>query len=64
MNNRKLSGKIKDIIYGKVVNRNDKNVKEDISQNSLRNNNVVDGRVKRTEKGSNFDEKLSDNNDN
>ena len=64
MNNRKLSDKIKDIIYGKVVNRNDKNVKEDISQNSLRNNNVVDGRVKRTEKGSNFDEKLSYNNDN
>ena len=59
LNNRKLSDKIKDTIYERVVNRNDKNVKEDISQNSLRNRNLVDGRVKRTENSSFFDEKYS-----
>lgn len=59
LKNRKLSDKIKDTIYEKVDNKNVKNVKEDVSQDSIRNRNLVDARVDGTSNSSFFDEKYS-----
>lgn len=47
--------KIKNIVYEKV----DKNVTEDVSQDSLRNRNLVDAGVNRASNSSFFDEKYS-----
>lgn len=64
LNNRKLSDKIKDKTYELREKVHDKVVKEDIHQDSNRSNRLVDGRVKRTENSSFFDEKYSlSNND-
>ena len=59
LKNRKLSDRIKDTIYEKVDNKNVKSVKEDFSQDSLRNRNLVDARVDGTNNSSFFDEKYS-----
>lgn len=59
LKNRKLSDKMKDIIYEKVDNKNVKNVKEIIHQDSNRSNRLVDARVDGTSNSSFFDEKYS-----
>ena len=59
LKNRKLSDKMKDIIYEKVDNKNVKNVKEIIRQDSNRSNRLVDARVDGTSNSSFFDEKYS-----
>lgn len=59
LKNRKLSDKMKNIIYEKVDNKNVKNVKEIIHQDSNRSNRLVDARVDGTSNSSFFDEKYS-----
>lgn len=59
LKNRKLSDKMKDIIYEKVDNKNVKNVKKIIHQDSNRSNRLVDARVDGTSNSSFFDEKYS-----